>query len=274
VAAVLGCATLLRVGFPGSLFIAYAVAALGLGGMLALALGLSLHHVRRSRLPAYARRASAAVTEGPALLGGVVEADDDGSTGPVLSIDFPAPPVQGRRTRARPFALRLPSGASIRVEPAEGRWSLDSTFVPTERDGQTVYVALVEPGQFVYVAGTVGREIDPGVAGNGYRDVARTWVMRGDVDFSSAGVVARHAARARFHGQWAIGLAALQTALHACALEQVPAELWSRDRVAPPGTGAGLAVGVQVVVMVAVVGLAYWFRAEATTPWVRREVRV
>jgi hypothetical protein len=260
-------------GLPESLWIAWCVAVLGLGGLLAVALGLALHHTRRSRLPGYARsrRAAAAVTEGPALLGGVVEAGDDDA--PVLSVDTFTSAEPGRRTRvrrlaqARPFSLRLPSGAAVRVEPAEGQWSLDTTFVPAARDGHMVYVALVEPGQVVYVSGAVRREVDPAVAGTGYRDVARTAVLRGELAFFSATVIAAHAARARFHARWAAGLAAGLTALNAASVRWAHAALTHPivKRDADDGT-------MLMVALVAGVGLAYWLRSEATTPWVRRVV--
>ncbi len=184
----------------------------------------------------------------------------------MLAVEIAAPPALGRRTYARPFALRLPSGAAIRVEPAEGQWSLDTTFVPVPRDGRTVYGAVVATGDVVYVAGQVGREIDPGIAGTGYRDVARSWVIRGELAFSSAGVVAAHAGRARFHGRWAAGLAALLMAAQANAAG--PA---STSGVGTHGSGDGVAL---VVVLLGMLGVLYWAHAEATAPWVKRAVTI
>jgi hypothetical protein len=258
----------------GSLFVIYGIAGLGLGGLLGLALGLWLHHARRSRTPEYAERPSATIVEGPALLGGVVETDDDDLPSPVLAVNLPAstpgdlyaptaPPY------ARPFALRLPSGALIRVLPEEGRWSLDTTFVAAEHAGRAVYVAQIMPGAVVYVAGAVCREIDHRVAGKSYRDVARSWAVRApehrDLAFLSAAMVALHAERARFHRAWALGLGAAAAGLHGGQFGSL--HVWA-------SAGLGREASTLAVVVVLVLGLLYWLQAEATAPWVRRDVRV
>jgi hypothetical protein len=181
----------------------------------------------------------------------------------VLSVGVPAPPGRGKRLRARPFTLALTSGTKVRVEPEEGRWSLDTTFVPVLKGGRTVYSAKVMPGDVIYVRGALHRDTDPRAAGTGYRDAARAWVMRGDLTFSSATVIAAHAARASFHASWAMGLGAVGAAYHFL--------LWL---VSGPTAGLTAGPGLLALLAVAGVAMAYWRRAEATTPWLPRKVQV
>jgi hypothetical protein len=260
------------VALGGTWFLAYGVAGLGLGGMCGLAAGLYVHHARRSRVAAYALAGGShrPMDDGPALLGGVVEARDDEELGPIVWSDVEvarprlddAPSARGSDMGARPFTLRLPSGAAVRVEPEEGRWSLDTTFVPVERGGRTVYTASIRSGDELYVHGFLQRENDRRAAGRGYRDAARASVLRGELAFCSAAVVAAHAARARFHGRWA--------SLLALAFAGMTAALWQATR---PGASVDIRASLLAVHAVAGLAIAYWVRADATAPWVRRRVR-
>lgn len=255
-------------GLAGTSFAVYGIAGLGLGGMWGLALGLYAHHARCCRVARGVvgrnpRGWGSPLEEGPALVGGAVELAEDEPPSPVLSVGVPAPPAKGQRLWARPFTLALGSGAKVRVEPEEGRWSLDTTFVPVEHEGERAYVAVVEPGDELYVRGSLHRDTDPRAAGRGYRDVARAWVMRGDLMFSSKGVIAAHADRAAFHRTWAMGLGALFAGLHLA--------MWS---AAASSASFGPGTGLSAVLAVLGVGLAYQRRAEVTAPWLRRKVRV
>jgi hypothetical protein len=254
------------VTLAGTAFVVYGVAGLGLGGLWGLAAGLSVYHARASRVARYARGSRAEghpIEEGTALLGGIVESADDEPSAPVLSVGVSALPASGRRSWARPFTLGLRSGAKVRVEPEEGRWSLDTTFFPVLRAGQTVYTALVEPGDVIYVRGSLHREHDRRAAGKGYRDAARAWVMRGELAFCSAAVLAAHAARAAFHRAWAVALGVLFATLHL--------GLWS---VTDAASSLDAAPVVLAVLAVLGAGSAYRIHAESTRPWLRRKVRV
>ena len=250
-------------GLVTSAFVVFGAAALGLGAMTGLAVGLHVYHRRRSRLAGFAVRPSLSIEEGPALLGGTVHTAADESSGPVLAIDVPARPARGQQMRARPFTLVLPSGAKIGVEVEEGRWSLDTTFVPTGRHGHTVYEGIVEPGDVIYVRGSLRREMDPRAAGKGYRDVARRWVLRGDLAFCSAAVIAAHIDRAAFHRGWALTLGALFATVHL--------GLWAATQ---PPSRLGLGTALLTVLLVLGVGIAYRLRAETTAPWLKRTVKV
>lgn len=250
-------------GFASASFLFFGAAGLGLGGMLGLALGLYVHHARRSRVAAFSINPFGTMEEGPALLGGTVEVGDDEPPSPVLSVSVPRPPAQGQQTYARSFTLALPSGATLRVEPEEGRWSLDTTFLPTAHDGQTVYQAVVDPGDVVYVQGSLHREIDPRAAGKSYRDVARRWVLRGELSFCSAAVIAAHAQRAAFHRDWALGLGALFALVHGAIF-----------LASDPSSGLGAGSAILAIAFVAGVALRYHARAVATAPWIKRKVRV
>jgi hypothetical protein len=251
------------VTIAGTAFVVYGVAGLGLGGLWGLAVGLSVYHARASRVARYALGDRYPIEEGPALLGGIVESGEDEPTTPVLSVGVSAPPGSGQRSWARPFTLALRSGAKVRVEPEEGRWSLDTTFVPISRSGRTVYAALVEPGDVVYVRGSMFRENDRRAAGKGYRDAARAWVMRGDLAFCSAAVIAAHAARAAFHRAWAVGLGVLFATLHVGLLS-----------VTDPSSSLDVAPVALAVLALLAAGSAYRIHAESTRPWLKRKVRV
>jgi hypothetical protein len=250
---------------------AFLVTGLGLGGLWALALGLWAHHAGRARVARFARSARAGasradVREGAALLGGVVTVGEDlgarhAAAAPALRVAHGAPPARGQYVEATPFVIAMPSGVAIRVEPEPGRWSLDATFVAADGAHGTVYEAVVRPGDELYVRGTLQREHDPRVAGRGYRDLARAWVLRGDLAFCSAAVVKAHAARAAFHRGWALTLGVAFAGLSG---------LLASAHARPAASGAR--GGVVAVIALGILGAAYAARAEATTPWVRRKV--
>jgi hypothetical protein len=274
-------------GLASASFLVYGAAGLGLGGLWGLALGLYVHHARSCRETrgalAGATSPSGAREGGPALLAGVVEQAEEDLPGPVLLVRVPAPPARGLSRWARPFTLALPSGAKVRIEPEHGRWSLDTTFVPVGAVNagdtpaplgeETGYAAQVEPGDAVCVSGALHRDNDPRAAGRGYRDAARAWVMRGDLTFSSATVIAAHADRAAFHRRWATALGALGVVFHLLLWSATdPSSSVSSDTGQDGGhPHAPAALAVLAVLGVAV---AYWLRAQATTPWLRRTVRV
>ncbi|WP_437875416.1 hypothetical protein [Sorangium sp. So ce513] len=270
-------------GFVASFLIVYGVAGVVLGAAFAIAIGRCLHHQRRSQVAAYARSPSAApgaMREGFALLRGEVGAEDAAPDDAVIAVEIPC----GRRaapgatpgawhTRARAFSLRLPSGASVRVEPASGRLTLDTTFVPASRGGALVYRSEIRPGDAIYIAGSVRREIDPGAAGKGYRDAAQAWVLRapshGNLCVSSDTVIAHHARRARFHRAWALALGAALTALHLGLFRAFHASVFG-----PLGPADGIGIGPAALALffVGAVALAYRTLAEQTSPWT--ELRV
>jgi hypothetical protein len=246
-------------------FFAYGVAGLGLGGMWGLATGLYVHHARRSRVSrrvADVGPSARGAEEDEALLGGVVESPDDDKQGPVLWTSVSAAPGRGKLLGGRPFMLALGSGAKVRVEPEDAHWSLDTTFVPLDRGGHTVYSAVVRPGDEIFVRGALRREHDRLTAGRGYRDAARTWVMRGQLAFFSAAVVASHAARAAFHGMWALVIGVFFFLHHAL--------MWEISRADRPP----VRIGLLTVPLVVALGIAYWLRTEATAPWLQRKVHV
>ncbi len=245
-------------------FIAFGVSLGGVGGLWAVAIALFAHHARRSRVARFAVGRGSAVTEGPVLLGGVVTIPDDeprpqAGGAPVLQVT--AGTARDVRADAVPFNLALPSGFAVRVEPEPGRWSLDTTFIAEQREEGTVYEAAVRPGEIVYVRGTLARERDPRAAGHGYRDIARAWVLRGDLSFHAAAVIEAHAARAAFHRSWAVTLGVAFTVVNVV--------LWSSPRLPIVGARAALLSALAL----AVLGAAYWTRAEATRQWVHRTVR-
>ena len=120
----------------------------------------------------------------------------------------------------------------------------------------------MRPGDVVYVRGALGRELDPRTTGKGYRDVARRWVLRGDPALSSAVVIAAHAHRAAFHRRWALALGTL------CAT--VSYGLGSASDLSGFDFGSRLLA----VLLVSGVGFAYLSRADATAPWLQRQVNV
>ncbi|WP_437631653.1 hypothetical protein [Sorangium sp. So ce854] len=272
-------------GFVASLLIVYGVAGVVLGAAFAIAIGRCLHHQRRSQVAAYARSPSAspgAMREGFALLRGEVGAEDAAPDDAVIAVEIPCGgrPVPGAtpgawHTRARAFSLRLPSGAAVRVEPASGRLTLDTTFVPASRGGALVYRSEVRPGDAIYIAGSVRREIDPSAAGTGYRDAAQAWVLRapahGNLCVSSDTVIAHHARRARFHRAWALALGAALTALHLGLFRAFHASV-----LGPLGPAGGIGIGIGPAALalffVGAAALAYRTLAEQTSPWT--ELRV
>ncbi|WP_437606731.1 hypothetical protein WMF20_38155 [Sorangium sp. So ce834] len=268
-------------GFVASLLIVYGVAGVALGTAVAIAIRRCLHHQRRSQVAAYARSPSAppeAMREGFALLRGEVGAEDAALNDAVIAVEI-APGAW--RTRARAFSLRLPSGAAVRVEPVCGRLNLDTTFVPASRDGVPVYVSEVRPGDAIYIAGSMRREIDPSAAGKGYRDAARAWVLRaptyGNLSVSSETVIAHHARRARFHRAWALALGASLAALHLGLFRafhaSVLGDLGLADGIGiDPAGGIGVGPAALALFFVGAAALAYRTLAELTSPWT--ELRV
>ncbi|AUX46512.1 hypothetical protein SOCE26_080180 [Sorangium cellulosum] len=270
-------------GFIASLLIVYGVAGVALGGAVAVAIGLCLHHRRRSRVAAYARSPSAspaAMREGFALLRGEVAADDAAPDDAVIAVEIPycgeASPGAALgpwQTRARAFSLRLASGAAVRVVPASGKLSLDTTFVPTSRGGMPVYVSEVRPGDAIYIAGAVRRELDPSAAGKGYRDAAQAWVLRapaqGNLCVSSETVIAHHARRARFHRAWALALGGALAALHLVLFRPFHASVFG---ALGPAGDIGVGPAALALFLVGAAALAYRTLAEQTSPWT--ELRV
>lgn len=270
-------------GFVASLLIVYGVAGVVLGAAFAIAIGRCLHHQRRSQVAAYARSPSAspgAMREGFALLRGEVGAEDAAPDDAVIAVEIPCGgrPVPGAtpgawHTRARAFSLRLPSGAAVRVEPASGRLTLDTTFIPASRGGALVYRSEVRPGDAIYIAGSVRREIDPSAAGTGYRDAAQAWVLRapahGNLCVSSDTVIAHHARRARFHRAWALALGAALTALHLGLFRAFHASVLGP---LDPAGGIGIGPAALALFFVGAAALAYRTLAEQTSPWT--ELRV
>ncbi|WP_437731782.1 hypothetical protein [Sorangium sp. So ce1335] len=270
-------------GFVASFLIVYGVAGVVLGAAFAIAIGRCLHHRRRSQVAAYARSPSTspgAMREGFALLRGEVGAEDSAPDDAVIAVEIPCGgrPVPGAtpgawHTRARAFSLRLPSGAAVRVEPASGRLTLDTTFVPASRGGALVYRSEVRPGDAIYIAGSVRREIDPSAAGKGYRDAAQAWVLRapahGNLCVSSDTVIAHHARRARFHRAWALALGAALTGLHLGLFRAFHAGVFG---ALGPAGGIGIGPAALALFFVGAAALAYRTLAEQTSPWT--ELRV
>ncbi|XXX74519.1 hypothetical protein WMF30_43415 [Sorangium sp. So ce134] len=268
-------------GFVASLLIVYGVAGVVLGAAVAIAIERCLHHQRRSRVAAYARSPSAspgAMREGFALLRGEVGAEDAAPDDAVIAVEIPCGARAGGapgawHTRARAFSLRLPSGAAVRVEPVCGRLNLDTTFVPASRGGVPVYVSEVRPGDAIYIAGSVRREIDPSAAGKGYRDAAQAWVLRapayGNLSVSSETVIAHHARRARFHRAWALALGTALAAMHLGLFRAFHASLLGD--LGPAG-GIGVGPAALALFFVGAAALAYRTLAEQTSPWT--ELRV
>jgi hypothetical protein len=125
---------------------------------------------------------------------------------------------------------------------------------------------VVLPGDTVVLGGDVRREIDRRATGHGYRDAAIGWVLRapagGALRLVSTSVMAVHAARARFHGKWALGLSsALAIGVGLCAAP--------RPALRTLGvTGYGLAVIAGFLL-----ALAYRHAADTSRPWDDRPVR-
>src|SRR5262249_31498103 len=152
-------------GFLASLLVVYGVAGVFLAGAVAFAVARALHYRRRSRVADYAQHPWAEIREGFALLRGTVTADGleaEATSDPVISVEIPMPHESFRggasRTRVQPFSLRFASGAVVRVEAEESSLVLDTTFVPTTRGADSMYVAQVRPGEEIYLAGAVCRE--------------------------------------------------------------------------------------------------------------------
>jgi hypothetical protein len=224
------------VGLLFAVILLFGITWLGSGGMLFLAIGLYVSHARRSRLAGFALRPAAKPEEGPALLGGVVESGTDDEPGP-------APPAGWRSKRAPPFTLVLQSGARVRIEPDEGRWSLAATFGPDRRhdeDADTVPAPDVHAGDTLYVRGPLRREMTPGVPGKGYREASTGWVMRGDLTFCSPAVIAAHARLAAIHRSWALRFAALFAIVH-LVLPLLAGSPWGAFVAALLVMGAGVA---------------------------------
>ncbi|WP_437276396.1 hypothetical protein WME90_34825 [Sorangium sp. So ce375] len=268
-------------GFVASLLIVYGVAGVVLGGAVAIAIGRCLHHRRRSQIAAYARSPSAspgAIREGFALLRGEVGAEDAAPGDAVIAVEIPCGVQAGAtlgawQTRSRAFSLRLPSGAAVRVEPASGRLSLDTTFVPARRGGAPAYVSEVRPGDTIYIAGSVRRELDASAAGKGYRDAAQAWVLRaptyGSLCVASETVIAHHARRARFHRAWALALGGALAALHLGPFRAFHASVLG---AVEPAGGIDIGSAALALFFVGAAALCYRTLAEQTSPWT--ELRV
>jgi len=221
------------VGVASPSFLVFCIAWLGSGGMLGLAVGLYLHHARRSRLSGFALQPSASPEEGPALLRGLVERAEDDQ----------ASPQERQSMHTRPFILVLRSGARVRVEPEEGKWSIDATVGGAGHDADVYPEGIIGPGNVVYIRGTLKREDAPG-----------KWVMRGDLSFCSEAVIVALVHRAAFHRAWGLGLAALFALVYL---------------VRPLGMKLPHALVALLVVIAA--GVAYRVHAKATSPRFQRK---
>jgi hypothetical protein len=88
-----------------------------------------------------------------------------------------------RRLVARPFALVLPGGERVRVEPA-GAVALSDTLAWVAGEGPMARfgVATVRGGERVSIGGHLARENDPGSPGGGYRAGGKGWLLRATPD--------------------------------------------------------------------------------------------
>ncbi|UQA57284.1 hypothetical protein [Polyangium aurulentum] len=257
------------------LLIAYAGSA-SLGISLFTALGLSMHHRRRARVARYARDPGARIREGGALVAGTVDEDDEGPPGPVLTVELlPHKAGLAPRVRCRPFNLRLPSGLCLRVEPEAdaARIAIDQTYQRVEGDR---YAAEIRPGDRVFLAGDVRREIDRRATGRGYRDAAMGWVLRapssGALHLVSTAMMTLHAARARFHATWALWLGIALAALHLGPLRAVDAALlWD----GPAAAARALGLAGYCLALLAGIALPFAYRqaAHASRAWEEHRVR-
>ena len=253
--------------FLASLFVVYGFAGLFSGGTLALALGLFALHRRRSRIADYALDASVPLVEGAALLVGVVESIEEGEDEPVITLELLA--SGALRITAVAFALRLPSGALVRVEPEadQARLTLDQAYRVGPWSRGWTYCATLRPGERIHLHGSLRRETDPHRAGSGYRDTAQVWTARAPLPsplaIISPRVIALHAERARFHGRWALGLGALFVALNLVVLGPF------HGAVLLAGATPALALGTGLLTLASSLFpvFAYWLRAAETNPW-------
>jgi hypothetical protein len=256
--------------FLASLFVVYGFAGLLSGGTLSLAVGLFASHRRRSRIADYALDASVPLVEGAALLVGVVESIEEGEDEPVITVELVR--SGSLEITAVAFALRLPSGALVRVEPEadHARLTLDQAYQLGPWSRGRTYCATIRPGERVHLHASLRRETDPHRAGSGYRDTAQVWTARAPLPSPLAIVSPRmielHAERARFHGRWALGLGALFVALNTVVLGPF------HVAVLFAGATPTLALGTALLTLASSLlpAFVYWLREAETKPWLDR----
>jgi hypothetical protein len=114
-----------------------------------------------------------------------------------------------REVEARPFSLRLDSGAVIHVEPGEQVFLVDDLFVvPHDHTIGRSRVAELRVGANVYVEGVL---FPPAQSGGAYRGGEAAFTMRprsgSSLLISREPLEKRHQLRASVHTKWAVGLA-------------------------------------------------------------------
>lgn len=184
-----------RIGFLWSMLVVYGIGGLFLGTLLWLATAQMLRLLSRARL---ARRIAILeakpLEEGPAVLRGKVELDEDDSRtdAPVRLVVFQdGKELKGkngtshtwtetrREISYRPFYLRLPSQERLRIFP-NARTMLADGLDTTERIDATHRAAIAElaVGEEVIASGIIKREKATVGEGGGYRGGGTVMVMR------------------------------------------------------------------------------------------------
>jgi hypothetical protein len=129
-----------------------------------------------------------------------------------------------RRVDARPFYLRLEDGRLVRVEPDARAFVVDALDGVKRTDlNQRMRSAEVRRGDHVFVIGTLVEGFDPRAQiDGGYRGAnGKSLVVRAprgrSMLVSTEVPTQRHLRKEGFHGNWALGIAALLLMVHGLA---------------------------------------------------------
>jgi hypothetical protein len=179
---------------------------------------------------------------GFAVLSGIVETEDGQPAIEVRVFEtgretrgkngwFTAWSEQRRTVAARPFYLNLSTGGSLRVEPNDAIFLVDSLDLAERPSLQTrVRVARLDGGEAATVTGILRRGWDPRAASAGYRASGEALVLvppRGERMLASVEPLEeRHLHRARAHGKYAVMIAIAFVLTHAVFFFDLHASLF------------------------------------------------
>jgi hypothetical protein len=214
-----------RIDSDASAVFAFGIFGGGVALVIALALGAMIRQRRRAAAAARSVSQDLPLRPGPAVLAGVVTADD-GQAPVRITITQQGKNTQtkngwthsyteiARRVEVRPFRLLLPSGASVPVEPGEEIFLVDNLNIAERFPGLVrTRVAELSIGERAVVSGELRTKWgDAGGMATAYRGGGGALALfppaRGKVLVSTEPLEKRHLDRARIHFGWAIGFAA------------------------------------------------------------------
>lgn len=187
------------------------------------------------------RQSTSQVTEGPALLTGKIETDDEG---PAIRLEIQQRgrewsnkgnwshewKEEGRSVHVRPFRLRLADGTSITVDPDDRVRLVDTLETEKFEATHRRRVSEVSHGERVWVSGVITQEGPAGGKATAYRSGPGGLVLRGSrfdpMEIASGDLETQFSYWRSFYGRAAAVIGVIAVLVHTLLLGHFYAEYW------------------------------------------------